>query len=112
PRLTTMIARIWRGWTTEENADAYHRALTRTVLPEIASRNIPGYRGVHVLRRPHPDDNEVEFVTIMWFDAIDNIRAFVGSDIEQAHVPDIARAVLKRFDARAAHYDCDQSPDA
>jgi antibiotic biosynthesis monooxygenase (ABM) superfamily enzyme len=109
---TIMIARIWHGWTTPDNAAAYQRVLTGTVLPDIGSRAIPGYRGAHVLRRPLDEQNEVEFITIMWFDSIDNVRDFVAGDYERAHVPDIARAVLKRFDARSAHYDAIQSPDA
>jgi len=31
-----MIARIWHGWTTPENADAYASLLRTEVLPGIA----------------------------------------------------------------------------
>jgi len=41
----------------------------------------------------------------MWFDSVDEIKAFVGEDYTVSHVPDAARAVLKRFDDRAAHYE-------
>ncbi|MCZ6860037.1 MAG: antibiotic biosynthesis monooxygenase [Alphaproteobacteria bacterium] len=98
-----MISRIWHGWTTPDNADAYEHIVTTEVLPEIASRQIPGYRGAHLLRRPLND--EVEFVTIMWFDSLDAIRRFMGDDYEVAHVPAQARAVLARFDARSQHYE-------
>ena len=47
---------------------------------------------------------EIEFATIMWFDDLDAIRGFVGDDVEAAHVPASARAVLARFDERAIHY--------
>jgi len=104
-----MIARLWRGWTTPDNADEYERRLRGTVLPAIAARNIPGYRGAHVLRRSLDDD--VEFVTIMWFDALDNVKDFAPGDHEAAHVPAIAREVLKRFDQRSAHYDTLQTPE-
>jgi len=104
-----MIARLWRGWTTPDNADEYERRLRGTVLPDIAARNIPGYQGAHVLRRSL--DDEVEFVTIMWFDALDNVKAFVPGDHEAAHVPAIAREVLQRFDQRSAHYDTLQTPE-
>jgi hypothetical protein len=40
----------------------------------------------------------------MWFDSIEAIKAFVGEDAEVSHVPPAARAVLSRFDERAAHY--------
>ena len=68
----------------------------------IQERRIPGYRGIHLLRRDLGD--EVEFVTIMWFDSLDAVRAFAGEDYETAVVPPKARAVLSRFDARSQHY--------
>jgi len=104
-----VISRIWHGWTTNENADAYERIVSTRVIPEIAARRIPGYRGAHLLRRPL--ENEVEFVTIMWFDSIDDVRGFMGEDYEAAHVPPEARAVLARFDARSQHYDMLMAPD-
>lgn len=105
-----MIARIWRGWTTPHNADEYERRLHATILPDIAARNIPGYRGVHVLRRALAA--EVEFTTIMWFDSLDDVRAFVPGDFQRAHVPDIARELLSRFDERSAHHEVRQTPNA
>jgi hypothetical protein len=56
-----------------------------------------------MMRRPFGD--EVEFATIMWFDDLRAIEAFVGEDAEVAHVPAAARAVLARFDERALHYE-------
>ncbi|MFQ5703772.1 MAG: antibiotic biosynthesis monooxygenase family protein [Gemmatimonadales bacterium] len=103
-----MISRIWHGWTTPENADTYQRIVSTEVLPEIAARNIPGYHGAHLLRRDL--GNEIEFVTIMWFDSLDAVRQFVGDDYEVAHVPPKPRAVLKRFDERSQHYETLLSP--
>jgi hypothetical protein len=50
------------------------------------------------------DATDVEFVTMMWFDSIDAVRAFAGDDYELAVVPPAARALGERFDARSAHY--------
>jgi hypothetical protein len=47
----------------------------------------------------------VEFVTLMWFDSVEAVRGFAGADYEVAVVPPDARALLKRFDARSAHYE-------
>jgi hypothetical protein len=58
---------------------------------------------IDLLRRAHKD--EVEFVTIMWFGSLDDVRAFAGAEYEVAVVPADARALLSRFDARSAHYD-------
>jgi hypothetical protein len=41
----------------------------------------------------------------MWFDSLDAIKAFIGEDYAVSHVPPQARAVLKRFDQRASHYE-------
>jgi hypothetical protein len=105
-----MIARIWRGWTTAQNADAYEHIVSTQVLPEIAARALPGYNGAYLLRRDLAE--EVEFSTIMLFDSIDSVRRFTGEDYEVAHVPPEARAVLARFDGRSAHYEALLTPDA
>ena len=98
-----MISRIWHGWTTPENADRYEQLLRAEILPEIASRRIPGYLGAHLFRKEN--DAEVEFVTILWFSSLDSVRAFMGEDYETAHVPPQAQGVLSRFDERSRHYD-------
>jgi antibiotic biosynthesis monooxygenase (ABM) superfamily enzyme len=98
-----MIGRVWRGYTTHENADAYFSVLRSEVIPGIAAMKIPGYREIQVFRRQLPE--EIEFITIMWFDSLENVKAFTGEDYEVAHVPAAARAVLKRFDSRSQHYD-------
>ena len=97
-----MICRIWHGWTTHENAAAYQSLLKEEILPGIAGRRIEGYQGEHLLRRDVGD--EVEFVTVLWFESIESVRAFAGEDYEQAVVPAKARALLSRFDERSQHY--------
>jgi heme-degrading monooxygenase HmoA len=98
-----MISRIWHGWTTTVNADAYEALLKSEIFVGIQEREIAGYRGIHLLRRDLGD--EVEFVTIMWFDSIEAVRTFAGEDYEGAVVPPKARELLSRFDARSQHYD-------
>ena len=98
-----MITRIWRGWTTPENASAYESLLLDAIFPGIEARKVEGYRGISLVRRDL--GHEVEFVTIMWFDSLGSVRAFAGDDYEDAVVPPKARAVLARFEARSAHYE-------
>jgi hypothetical protein len=98
-----MICRLWRGWTTRDKADAYERIVRGEVIPAIEAREIPGFRHIDLMKRDLGD--EVEFQTLMWFDSLDAIKSFVGEDYGVSHVPDSARAVLKRFDDRAAHYE-------
>ena len=104
-----MISRIWRGWTSRENADAYEELLRTEIFVGIAQRSIEGYRGIHLLRRDV--DDGVEFVTIMWFDSLDAVRAFAGEDYEVAVVPPKARELLSKFDDRSAHYQVIETPD-
>jgi hypothetical protein len=98
-----MICRLWRGWTTFENAEAYERIVRGEVIPGIEARRIPGFRHIDLMRRELGD--EIEFQTLMWFDSLDAIKAFMGEDYAVSHVPHAARAVLNRFDERAAHFE-------
>ena len=98
-----MISRVWHGWTTPTNADDYEALLKNEIFTGIKNRQIAGYRGIHLFRRNL--SNETEFVTVMWFDSIEAVRAFAGDDYEVAVVPPKARALLSRFDARSQHYE-------
>lgn len=98
-----MICRIWHGWTTPQNADAYETLLRSEIFTGIVQRHISGFREIQLLRRDVP--GEVEFVTTMWFDSLDAVAEFAGADYERAVVPPAARALLARFDDRSAHYD-------
>ncbi|MES0809449.1 antibiotic biosynthesis monooxygenase [Roseibium sp. SCPC15] len=98
-----MIKRIWHGWTTSENANTYCEVLTKLVIPGIEAKKIPGYLGIEVFRRDLGD--EVEFMTIMSFQSLENIVAFQGPDYERCYVPDEAQKVLKRWDQTAAHFE-------
>jgi len=97
------VKRIWHGWTTYENAGPYQELLHKEVFPGIESKDIPGYRSVEVFRRDL--DEEVEFVTIMTFDELQNVIDFQGKDYAKSYVPESAQKVLKRWDKVAAHYE-------
>ena len=96
-----MITRLWHGWTTRENADAYEELLRSEILPGI--HRVEGYRGAYLLRRDVADG--VEFVTLTFFESLDAVRAFAGEDYEVAVVPPQARELLSRFDQRSVHYE-------
>ncbi|MDV3256862.1 MAG: hypothetical protein LOX97_03590 [Sphingomonas sp.] len=98
-----MICRLWRGWTTRSNADSYERIVRSEVIPGIEARAIPGFLHIDLMRRDLGD--EVEFQTLMWFSGLDAIKAFMGEEYAVSHVPAAARAVLKRFDREAAHFE-------
>ncbi|MFX1483749.1 MAG: acyl-CoA dehydrogenase [Promethearchaeota archaeon] len=62
-----------------------------------------------MLRRDVGDG--VEFVTMMWFDSLDAVKAFAGEEYEVAVVPPKARKLLSRFDNISAHYQVIESPN-
>jgi antibiotic biosynthesis monooxygenase (ABM) superfamily enzyme len=98
-----MISRIWHGWTSPANADAYEALLKEEIFVGIGARQIHGYHGIQLLRRNAGD--EVEFVTLMTFEDLKAVRQFAGEDYEQAVVPPKARALLARFEHRSQHYE-------
>ena len=96
-----MIARIWHGYTKPEDADSYEAQLKPDLLPGVSAK--PGFRGSYLLRRNIGD--EVEFITVLLWDSLDHVRALTGPDYEAAVIPQERRKYLKRFDAKAAHYE-------
>ena len=96
-----MILRLWRGWTTPENADRYEELIASAIFPSILATSIGGLEGLELFRRPN--ESEVEFMTLMRFASWDAVRAFAGRDWEVSVVPPAARAVLARFDENVTH---------
>ena len=101
-----MIARVWRGWTSAENADAYEKLLRETVYPGL--QTIEGYVGGYILR--HDDQDETEFVTMNLFDSLYAVKAFAGSDYEIPVFEPEARHLLSKVEPIARHYDVRKAP--
>lgn len=102
------IKRVWRGWTTREKAQEYRRLLESEVRPGIEAKQIPGYRSLELFSRDLRE--EVEFMTIMTFDSLENVVALQGADYERSYVPDAAREVLSRWEDVCLHYEaCEDS---
>lgn len=98
-----MISRIWHGYTDAQNANAYETLLKNEIFVNIENMHIPGFKEIQLFRRTVED--EVEFVTIMWFDSIQSVKQFAGEDYTAAVVPNSARRFLKRFDSHSQHYE-------
>jgi len=98
-----MITRIWHGWTSPENADKYERLIKEVVFKKIEEKKISGYKGMQFLRKTK--ENEVEFISMMWFEKLEQVKDFVGDDYEIAHVPQVCQDLLLRYDERVAHYE-------
>jgi antibiotic biosynthesis monooxygenase (ABM) superfamily enzyme len=97
-----MIARIWHGWTKQEDAKTYENMLRNEIFPSIAARNIKGYRGAELFI--NEDDDEVEFVTLLRFDSIDGVKEFAGADKTKPVIYAKAEALFTRMDAQSRHY--------
>lgn len=101
-----MIARIWHGYTTDANAQAYAAMLETEILPGIM--NGLGYKGSYLLQRRC--GGEVEFVTVMLWESLESLRAFAGPDYEKAIVPPERRKFLSRYEEHSAHYEILMQP--
>jgi antibiotic biosynthesis monooxygenase (ABM) superfamily enzyme len=97
-----MIARIWHGWTKPADAPTYEQMLREEILPGIARRTIPGYRGAELFI--HEDGDEVEFVTLLRFDSMDAVKAFAGEDENRPVIDPKAEPLLTRMDEQSRHY--------
>ena len=95
-----MIRRVWYGYTSPANADAYETLLKDEILPGI--HRINGYRGAWLLRQNR--DDEVEFITITTWDSWDAIAEFAGKGHSNSVVLPKAQALLSRFDEHSEHY--------
>ncbi len=101
-----MIARLWRGWTSIENAEAYEKLLREQVLPGL--RQIDGYRGGYILRQESND--EVEFVVMNLFESLEAVRAFAGPDYTVPVFDPEARQLLSKVEPLARHYEVKTTP--
>jgi hypothetical protein len=101
-----MIARLWKGWTTPENADAYERLLREKVLPDL--QHIDGYRGGYILRQDGSD--EVEFAVLNLFDSLEAVQAFAGPDYTVPVFEPEARLLLSKVEPIARHYELKATP--
>ena len=101
-----MVARVWRGWTKAENADAYEKLLREVVYPGL--RKIDGYRGGYIFRQNVGEENE--FVTVNLFESLEAVKAFAGPEYETPVFEPEARRLLFRIDPTARHYEVKEAP--
>ncbi len=98
-----MIARVWRGATRAEDAAAYADYVERSGME--AARELPGSRATLVLHRI--DGDRAEFVTVLLFDSLEDVRAFAGDDLERARFfPEDDDWLVER-DLEVRHYEAD-----
>jgi len=109
-----MICRLWRGWTTRQNASRYQALLKDEIMPGIRAKDIPGLLAHQALKRDIIGEDgapEIEHMTLIWFKSLEDVKGFVGEDYAVANMPQAAQAVLKRWDKRVLHFDIFDDPD-
>jgi len=98
-----MVCRVWRGWTSVDHAQSYDDYLQKELFPRLGRElSSYGYRGYQLLCLSRGE--EVEFMTMLWFDSIENVRSFAGENYEIPVISEKARSLLTRFADRADHY--------
>lgn len=75
--------------------------LRQDVLPGIG--RVSGYKGAQLLKRQLA--NEVEFITITYFENLEAVKAFAGEDYTKAVIHPEAGKFLSHYDERSVHYD-------
>jgi hypothetical protein len=98
-----MICRVWRGWTTLSNAQSYDDYLQKELFPHLEGElRQHGFRGYQLLRLDR--GSETEFMTMLFFDSLEKVRAFAGENYETPVISEKAHKLLARFADRADHY--------
>jgi hypothetical protein len=98
-----VICRVWRGWTTLENAQSYDDYLQKELFPRLEKDLRPhGFRGYQLLRLNR--GGEAEFMTMLYFESIKKVRAFAGENYETPVISAKARSLLSHYAERADHY--------
>ncbi len=96
-----MIARIWHGETAAEKSEEYLEYLNETGVPDY--RRTQGNRSVYVLRRIEGD--RAHFLTLSFWDSIDDIKRFAGPDPERARYYPADEEFLLDFEPEVGHYE-------
>ena len=99
--LRLMIARLWRGETRSEDADAYEQVLRATGVRDY--RATPGNAGVWLLRSEH--GARTGFALLTLWESRAAIEAFAGARIELARYYHQDREYLLDFRKTVEHFD-------
>lgn len=102
-----MIARIWRGTTPAGKSGEYLQYLNETGVPDY--RGTEGNRGVYVLRRI--EGEEAQFLTLSFWDSMDDIKRFAGPEPEKAKYYPEDDEYLLGFEPVVEHYEVPVAPE-
>jgi heme-degrading monooxygenase HmoA len=79
--LTPTIARIWRGRVESRRADEYQAYLYEHGIRPLEEKAL----GVQMMREDRAEQGESEFVTISYWESVEAMSRFAGSDPKKIH---------------------------
>jgi len=94
-----MILRRWSARATKDGVRQYIRHFHQKVMPHL--QQVRGYQGTLLLRQEFNAIVEIQVLT--FWETMDAIGQFAGTDVDSAVVEDEAKAVLHDFDTRVTH---------
>ena len=97
-----MIVRMWKGWTSVENAAEYEELFTKIIIPRV-TEGVEGHIRTNLLKCKV--GTEVEFTTMFWFASMDAVKQFAGEHFQNAVVPKEVGALMTRFEDTVHHYE-------
>jgi heme-degrading monooxygenase HmoA len=96
-----MIARIWNGKTDMVHYETYSAFLEQVAIPDYEKTT--GFSGLVFLR--NLDDHHAHFKLITYWDSIQSIKDFAGSDYKKAKYYPEDKNFLLHFEEEATHYE-------
>lgn len=96
-----MIARIWRGLTHADKADAYLEYFNSTGLKDFTST--AGNHGVWVLRRIVGERCEFQIVSL--WESMEAVRRFAGDEADRSRYYPEDQQYLLEMEPLVRHYD-------
>jgi len=96
-----MIARIWHGKTDNSQFETYSKFLQEVAIPDYSKTT--GFKGLSFLR--NIKTNEAHFTLITYWDNLDVIKNFAGTDYEKAKYYPEDKDFLLEFEEHVEHYE-------
>jgi len=80
----TVIARVWHGRTPRAKADEYERYIASAITKFPTIKGNLGYQLLRLDGGPDGDEY-AEFQVVSYWENLDSIKAYAGSDIRRTH---------------------------
>jgi heme-degrading monooxygenase HmoA len=104
-----VIARVWHGVVSLENADAYGKYLRDSDRGVKDYESVPGNRGAYLLKEVRGE--RVHFLLVSLWQSREAIARYAGPDIEQARYFPYDRECLIDPEPHVVHYEVLLAPD-